>query len=68
MSLHVNEFTFNHVISLLEGKKKGLGMMQHGALLNKIKNIDKPVICDIQSRHLLPTLLISNYENSCNAS
>ena len=39
---HVNEIYFTHVMSLVEGRKKGPGMMQEGALFNKIKSIPKP--------------------------
>ena len=39
---HVNEIYFTHVVSLVEGRKKGPGMMQEGALFNKIKSIPKP--------------------------
>ena len=39
---HVNEIYFTHVVSLVEGRKKGPGMMQEGALINKIKSIPKP--------------------------
>ena len=33
--------------------------MQDGALLNNLKNIDKPIISDIPSRHSLPTMVIT---------
>ena len=39
---HVNDINFTHVVSLVEGRKKGPGMMQEGALFNKIKNIPEP--------------------------
>ena len=39
---HFNEIYFTHVVSLVEGRKKGPGMMQEGALYNKIKTIQKP--------------------------
>ena len=38
---HVNEIYFTHVVSLVEGRKKGPGAMQEGALFNKIKSIPK---------------------------
>ena len=38
---HVNEIYFTHVVSLVEGRKKGPGTMQEGALFNKIKSIPK---------------------------
>ena len=38
---HVNEIYFTHVVSLVERRKKNLGMMQEGVLFNKIKNIPK---------------------------
>ena len=41
---HVNEIYFWHVISTIEGKTKGPGAMQDGALLNCIKSINKPDI------------------------
>ena len=57
---HVNEIYLTHVISLIEGSKKGPGMMQDGALLNKIKCIGKPSIDGVPSRHKLPLVPISN--------
>ena len=39
---HVNEIYFTRVVSLVEGRKKGPGMMPEGALFNKIKSIPKP--------------------------
>ena len=39
---HVNEIYFTHVMSLVEGRKKGPRMMQEGALFYKIKSIPKP--------------------------
>ena len=45
---HVNEIYLSHVISLVEGKK-GPGMMQDGALLNKIKNIKKSELQEISN-------------------
>ena len=39
---YVNEIYFTHGVSLVEGRKKGPGMMQEGALFNKIKSITKP--------------------------
>ena len=50
----------SYVISLTEGSKKGPGMMQDGALINKIKCIGKPLIIDVLSRHELPPVPISN--------
>ena len=38
---HVNEIYFSHVISTIEGKTKGPGAMQDGALFNCIKSINK---------------------------
>ena len=35
------------MITVVEGKKKGPGAMQDGAILNKIKNIEKPNINDL---------------------
>ena len=43
---HVNEVYLTHAITAVEGKKKGPGAMQDGAILNKIKNIEKPNIDD----------------------
>ena len=34
---HVNEIYFPHVVSLVEGRKKGPGMMQEGALFKRSK-------------------------------
>ena len=39
---HVNEIYFSRVKLAIEGKTKGPGVMQDGALLNIIKNIQKP--------------------------
>ena len=50
---HVNEIYFSHMLSAIEGKTKGPGAMQEGALLNKIKSIHKPRIADIVPRHVL---------------
>ena len=44
---HVNEVYLTHAITAVEGKKKGPGAMQDGAILNKIKNIEKPNIDDL---------------------
>ena len=41
---HVNEVYLTHVITAVEGEKKGPGAMQGGALLNKLKKIEKPCI------------------------
>ena len=40
---HVNEIYLTHVISMIEGKKKGPDMMEGGAFLN-ISAIQKPAI------------------------
>ena len=50
---HVNEIYFSHVLSAIEGKTKGPGAVQEGALLNKIKSIHKLRIADIVPRHVL---------------
>ena len=47
---HVNEIYFSHVKTAIEGKTKGPGAMQDGALLNNIKTIQKPSINDITPR------------------
>ena len=44
---HVNEVYLTHAITAVKGKKKGPGAMQDGAILNKIKNIEKPNIDDL---------------------
>ena len=44
---HVNEIYFSHVKLAIEGKTKGPGVMQTGALLNIIKNIQKPSISGV---------------------
>ena len=51
---HVNEIYFSHVISTIEGKTKGPGAMQDGALLNCIKSIHKPGINNILPRQSIP--------------
>ena len=51
---HVNEIYFLHVIAIIEGKTKGPGAMQDGALLNCIKSINKPDINNILPRHSIP--------------
>ena len=51
---HVNEIYFSHVISTIEGKTKGPGAMQDGALLNCIKSIHKPDINNILPRQSIP--------------
>ena len=43
----MNEVYLTHTITAVEGKKKGPGAMQDGAILNKIKNIEKPNIDDL---------------------
>ena len=56
---HMNEVYFTHVICLLEGKKKGPGMLQDCPLLNdEIKDIVRAIISNIPSRHSLPTIPI----------
>ena len=47
---HVNEIYLSRVKSATEGKTKDPGAMQDGALLNIIKNIQKPRICNIVPR------------------
>ena len=47
---YVNEIYFSHVKTAIEGKTKGPGAMQGGALLNNIKTIQKPSINDITPR------------------
>ena len=47
---HVNEIYFSHVKTAIEGKAKGPGAMQDGALLNNIKTIQKPSTNDITPR------------------
>ena len=39
---HVNEICLTHVISMVEGKKRGPDLMEDGALLNNISAIQKP--------------------------
>ena len=41
---HVNEVYLTHVITAVEGSKKGPGVMQDGAIMNIIKTIDAPLI------------------------
>ena len=47
---YVNEIYFSHVISTIEENTKGPEAMQDGALLNCIKNINKPDINNILPR------------------
>ena len=47
---HVNEIYFTLVITAVEDKTKGPGAMQ-GALLNRIKRINKPCISDTLPRN-----------------
>jgi len=44
---HINEVYLTHVIAAIEGKKKGPGAMQGDALLNKLKNTEKPSIANL---------------------
>ena len=48
---HVNEIYFTLVITAVEDKTKGPGAMQEGALLNRIKRINKPCISDTLPRN-----------------
>ena len=47
---HVNEIYLTHVISMVDGRKKGPGMMEDGSLLNNISAIQKPDIQDLVPR------------------
>ena len=40
---HVKEVYLSHIVSMINGRKKGLGMMEDGALLNNISAIQKPI-------------------------
>ena len=56
---HINEIYFTHVVSLVEGRKKGPGMMQEEALFNKIKSIPKPEPTTENVRENLSTVSIT---------
>ena len=56
---HINEIYFTHVVSLVEGRKKGPGMMQEEALFNKIKCIPKPEPTTENVRENLSTVSIT---------
>jgi len=45
-----HEIYFSHVVSFVEGRKKGPGVLQDGALLNEIKKLTKKEVSDIPSR------------------
>ena len=47
---HVNEIYLTHVISMTEGKRKGPGSLESGALLNSIPSIEKPRIENLVPR------------------
>ena len=47
---HVNEIYLSHVISMVEGKKKGPGAVSDGALLNNIPYIEKSDIESLVAR------------------
>ena len=57
---HVNEIYFTHVVSLVEGRKKGPGMMQEGVLYNKIITIQKPDTMANFSRENLPKISVTS--------
>ena len=56
---HVNEIYFTHVVSLVEGRKKGPVMMQ-GALYNKGKTIQKPDTMANFSSENLPKISVTS--------
>ena len=47
---HINEIYLTHVISMTEGKRKGPGSLESGALLNNIPSIEKPRIENLVPR------------------
>ena len=47
---HVNEIYLTLVISMTEGKRKGPGSLEGGALLNNIPSIEKPRIENLVPR------------------
>ena len=59
---HVNEIYFTHLISKIEGKKKGMGFMQEGALMKYLSAIRKPDMARAvaQSELNIPNIGVQN--------
>ena len=50
---HINEIYLSHIIAKIEGRKKGPGTFQEGALMKHFADIQKPDIATIEDREKL---------------